>query len=176
MIAPLATSAAGPSKTPAGVASDCLVTVTDLAREVGVTARALRFYEDKGLIVPLRVGTTRVYTNRERARMILILRGKRLGFSLREIKDYLDLYDVDPRQVTQTKALLARIAERRRELEDRRDALEQALCGLDDLERDATAFLTKADLRRVKAKPEQPEAGAVSSTGRASGMPKKETV
>ena len=128
------------------------VTVTDLARELGITARTLRFYEDKGLIAPRRLATTRVYTYRERARMILILRGKRLGFSLREIKEYLDLYDADPRQLTQTHALLARIAERRRTLEDRRDAIEQALQGLDDLERDAAAILAKADMRREKTR------------------------
>jgi DNA-binding transcriptional MerR regulator len=88
--------------------------------------------------------------------MILILRGKRLGFSLREIKDYLDLYDADPRQLTQTRALLARIAERRRTLEDRRDAIEQALRGLDDLERDASAILAKAEMRRDKTKSATP--------------------
>ena len=131
---------------------DTFVTVTDLARELGITARALRFYEDKGLIVPRRLATTRVYTHRERARMILILRGKRLGFSLREIKDYLDLYDADPRQLTQTRALLARIGERRRTLEDRRDAIEQALQGLDDLERDASAILAKAETRRERTR------------------------
>ena len=136
------------------VASDgaAFVTVTDLARELGITARALRFYEDKGLIVPGRLATTRIYSHRERARMILILRGKRLGFSLREIKDYLDLYDADPRQLTQTRALLARIVERRRTLEDRRDAIEQALQGLDDLERDASAILAKAATRREKTR------------------------
>ena len=132
--------------------NDSFVTVTDLARELGITARALRFYEDKGLIVPRRVATTRIYTHRERARMILILRGKRLGFSLREIKDYLDLYDADPRRVTQTKALLERIAERRRTLEDRRDAIDQALLGLDALEHDATAALIKTEARRNKTK------------------------
>ena len=131
---------------------DSFVTVTDLARELGITARALRFYEDKGLIVPGRLATTRIYSHRERARMILILRGKRLGFSLREIKDYLDLYDADPRQLTQTRALLARIAERRRALEDRRDAIEQALQGLGDLERDASAILAKAATRREKTR------------------------
>ncbi len=131
---------------------DAFVTVTDLARELGITARALRFYEDKGLIVPGRLATTRIYSHRERARMILILRGKRLGFSLREIKDYLDLYDADPRQLTQTRALLARIVERRRTLEDRRDAIEQALQGLDDLERDASAILAKAATRREKTR------------------------
>ena len=117
------------------------VMVTDLARELGVTARALRFYEDKGLIAPHRVGATRIYSARDRARMILVLRGKRLGFSLREIRDYLDLYDADPRQETQTRALLERIAERRCELIDKRNAIAEALAGLDDLERDARAIL-----------------------------------
>ncbi len=135
-----------------GAAGDrTFVTVTDLARELGITARALRFYEDKGLITPHRVGATRIYTARERARMILVLRGKRLGFSLREIKDYLDLYDVDPKQVTQTRALLGRIAERRAELIDKRNAIVEALEGLDDLERDASALLAKADARNGKA-------------------------
>lgn len=123
---------------------EALVTVTDLARELGISARTLRFYEDKGLIVPRRLGATRVYAHRERARMILILRGKALGFSIREIKDYLDLYDADPKHVTQTRALLARIKERRAHLETRRDAIGQALAGLDDLERDARALLPKS--------------------------------
>lgn len=127
------------------------VMVTDLARELGITARALRFYEDKGLITPHRVGATRIYTARERARMILVLRGKRLGFSLREIKDYLDLYDADPRQVTQTRALLERIAERRAELVDKQTAIAEALAGLDDLERDASAILAKAQAVARKA-------------------------
>ncbi len=135
-------------------ADETLVMVTDLARQLGITARALRFYEDKGLITPRRVGATRVYTARERARLILILRGKRLGFSLREIKDYLDLYDADPRQITQTRALLERIGDRRRELEDKRDAIVDALDGLDDLERDARALLAKADARRDKSNPQ----------------------
>ncbi len=121
------------------------LTVTELARELGVTARALRFYEDKGLITPSRAATTRVYTHRERARMILILRGKRLGFSLREIKDYLDLYDADPKRITQTKALLKKIESRRATLEEQRVALDQALRGLDDLEIDARAALAKAE-------------------------------
>ena len=134
-----------------GDCDDTFVMVTDLARELGTTARALRFYEDKGLITPRRVGATRIYTARERARMILVLRGKRLGFSLREIKEYLDLYDADPRQITQTRALLERIADRRRELEDKRDAIAEALTGLNDLERDARAILAKAAARRDKA-------------------------
>ena len=124
-----------------------LVTVTDLAQQLGISARTLRFYEDKGLIAPRRVGAARAYSYRERARMILILRGKELGFSLREIKDYLDLYDADPKHETQTLVLLRKIADRRRQLEQKRDAIEQALQGLDDLERDAQAILTRIHAR-----------------------------
>ncbi len=124
---------------------DRLSTVTELARELGITARALRFYEDKGLITPRRAATTRVYTHRERARMILILRGKRLGFSLREIKDYLDLYDADPKRVTQTRALLKKIEIRAKQLEEQKVALDQALVGLKELEHEAREALAKAE-------------------------------
>src|ERR1700756_4709300 len=91
---------------------DRLYTVTELARELGVTARAVRFYEDKGLIAPHRVGTTRVFTPRDRARMILILRGKRLGFRLSEIAEYLDLYDTDATHRAQLKMLLEKVCDR----------------------------------------------------------------
>src|SRR5271170_1250244 len=73
-----------------------LFSVSQLAGQLGVTARTIRFYEDKHLISPQRAGTTRVYTPRDRARLTLILRGKRLGFSLREVKEFLDLYDAVP--------------------------------------------------------------------------------
>ena len=122
-----------------------LASVSDLAAELGITARTLRFYEDQGLITPRRVGSTRVYSSRERARMILILRGKKLGFSLRDIGEYLDLYDADPQHEQQTRALLAKLDERRRRLEDQRDAIDQALHGLAALERDATALLARVD-------------------------------
>jgi DNA-binding transcriptional MerR regulator len=132
---------------------DRFLTVTELAKELGITARALRFYEDKDLISPRRVANTRVYTNRERARMILILRGKRLGFSLREVKDYLDLYDADPTRVTQTKALLKKIEIRTKQLEDQRLAVDQALKGLKELETDALAVLEAAERRGSEEKP-----------------------
>ena len=123
-------------------------TVTDLAAELGITARTLRFYEDQGLIQPRRLGATRVYSNRERARMILVLRGKRLGFSIREIRDYLDLYDADPRHETQTRALLAKIAQRRAQLEEQRVVITEALDGLASVERDAELQLARQGLRR----------------------------
>jgi DNA-binding transcriptional MerR regulator len=135
----------------AGGAS-ALVTVTDLAQELGISARTLRFYEDKGLISPGRVGAARVYSHRERARMILILRGKQLGFSLREIKSYLDLYDADPKHEKQTLSLLQKIGQRRHQLEQKRHAIEQALQGLDDLEHDANAILARINARGKKLK------------------------
>jgi DNA-binding transcriptional MerR regulator len=110
-----------------------LYTVTELAKELGMTARAVRFYEDKGLITPQRAGTTRVYSARDRARMILILRGKRLGFALSEIKEYLDLYDVDVTQHAQLRALLAAVAKRRAQLLAQRQAIDEALAELADI-------------------------------------------
>ncbi len=107
-----------------------LYTVTELARELDMTARAIRFYEDKGLITPQRAGTTRVYSARDRARMILILRGKRLGFSLSAIKEYLDLYDTDVTQHSQLRVLLAGINRRRDQLLAQRQAIDEALSEL----------------------------------------------
>ena len=118
-----------------------LYTVTELAEELGVTPRALRFYEDKGLIAPSRAGTTRVYTKREHARMQLILRGKRLGFSLREIKQFLDLYDIDPTHLEQLRQLLDAVRHRVEELEKTREALTETLTELRDIEDQALKAL-----------------------------------
>ena len=76
-------------------------TISDLSEEFGVTARALRFYEDEGLIAPVRRGTTRIYTKRDRARLAWILRAKRVGFSLNDIREMIDLYDVGDGRATQ---------------------------------------------------------------------------
>jgi len=77
---------------------DRTFTIRQLTKEFSVTARTLRFYEDEGLIGPERRGQTRIYSVRDRARIILILRGRRLGFSLAEIREYLDLYDQNMNQ------------------------------------------------------------------------------
>ncbi len=98
-----------------------LYSIADLAREFGISTRAIRFYESKGLISPERLGATRVFRRRDRARLILILRGKRLGFSLRDISDYLALYDADRGQQV---SLLAEKVDQRLEL------LEQQLSDL----------------------------------------------
>lgn len=76
-------------------------TISDLSGEFGVTARALRFYEDEGLIQPIRRGTTRVYAKRDRARLAWILRAKRVGFSLADIREMIDLYDLGDNRATQ---------------------------------------------------------------------------
>jgi len=119
--------------------ADLFHTVTQLAHDLGVTSRTIRFYEDKGLITPQRAGSTRVYTARDRARMILILRGKRLGFSLREIKDYLDLYDVDHTQAEQLRALRISVAKRLASLREQYAALEETIAELEDIQREADA-------------------------------------
>src|SRR5262245_49882696 len=94
-----------------------LYSIGDLASEFGISTRAIRFYEAKGLLSPERVGSNRIYTKRDRARLILVLRGKRLGFSLEEIAEYLDLYDADPYQLAQTRLLLQKIETSINELE-----------------------------------------------------------
>lgn len=86
--------------------------ISDLSAEFGVTARALRFYEDEGLISPERRGTARVYSHRDRARLAWILRGKRVGFSLAEIRELLDLYDIGDGRRAQRSATIARCRDR----------------------------------------------------------------
>lgn len=115
--------------------------IQDVARKLGVTLRALRFYEKEGLIKPERAGNTRVYTRREIGRMQLILRGKRLGFSIREIKEFLDLYDADPEHQEQMERLIERVRERLSELEEQRVALELTIEELSIIAREASARL-----------------------------------
>jgi DNA-binding transcriptional MerR regulator len=130
---------------------DKIYSVTQLARELGVTPRTIRFYEDQGLIAPQRAGNTRVYSYRDRARMILILRGKRLGFSLRDIKEFLDLYVVDTTQVEQLQLLLTKVQNRIAQLEDQRVALEQTLTELKDIEHMTADALTSKTKQARKA-------------------------
>lgn len=118
-----------------------LYSVTELAEELGITPRAIRFYETKSLIKPRRAGTTRVYTHRDRARMQLILRGKRLGFTLADIKEYLDMYEVDPSKEKQVKLLLEKIERRVAELEQQREDLETTLLELDEMRQECVASI-----------------------------------
>jgi DNA-binding transcriptional MerR regulator len=116
-------------------------TVNQLAEDLGVTPRAIRFYEAKGLIAPRRAGTTRVFGRPDRARLLLVLRGKRLGFSLAEIREYLDLYDADRSQLSQVGPLLARTRQRIAKLEQQRRDLDQTLAELHEVARQAAEAL-----------------------------------
>ncbi|UCH76170.1 MAG: MerR family DNA-binding transcriptional regulator [Rhodospirillales bacterium] len=124
-----------------------LYSVTELAADLGVTARTLRFYEDKGLIEPRRIGNTRVYTHRDRGRLILILRGKRLGFSLREIRDWLELYEAGPGQRQQMDALIAKAAARLATLQQQREDIDATIAELKSIMKAAKHWL--ADQNRT---------------------------
>lgn len=128
-----------------------LFTVGELASELDVTARALRFYEDRGLLQPRRAGQNRVYTRRDRARLILILRGKRLGFSLAEIRDWLDLYDADPLRVAQMRHLAWQIEVRLRRLEQQRDDLDATITELCEIKGQIARHLAEAAAEHLPA-------------------------
>jgi DNA-binding transcriptional MerR regulator len=119
-------------------------TITELAQDYGVTLRTIRFYEGEGLLCPERRGQQRVFRARDHVRLGLVLRGRRLGFPLGEIKKIVDMYDAEPGEVGQLHYLLEQIAHRRTELEARRKDIEQILAELDDVERRC-----RADLQRL---------------------------
>ena len=111
-----------------------IYSIAELAREFGITARTIRFYEDEGLIKPRRQGLTRLYSSHDRVRLGWILRGKRLGFSLAEIKQLLDLYQVDRTGVQQLRELLRRSRVHIEDLERRRADLDQHIAEFKDVE------------------------------------------
>lgn len=102
-------------------------TIGDLAKEFGCTLRTLRFYEDKGLLNPRRDGVNRIYNRRDRARLKLVLMGKSVGFSLSEIRDMLDLYDLRDGQVTQLRVALSKFNEQITILQNQRKDIDQAI-------------------------------------------------
>lgn len=106
-------------------------TISELAREFGVTPRALRFYEDKDMLHPARDGMARVYSNRDRARLKLILRGKRVGLPLADIREILDLYALGDGQRTQLRLSLKKFEEQAVRLREQRDDIDQALIELE---------------------------------------------
>ncbi len=110
-------------------------TITELAHEFGVTLRTLRHYEDVGLLSPERRGTARVFHQRDRVRLELILRGKRLGFTLPEISTIVNMYDEQPGEAGQLQYLLDQIDVRREELAQRRRDIDATLEELDEVER-----------------------------------------
>lgn len=129
--------------------------IGELARAFDVTTRTIRFYEDVGMLTPLREGTRRVYRPRDRVRLKLILRGKRLGFSLAEIREIVDLYDAPPGEAGQLRLLRGKIAERRAELEAKRLDIEATLEDLAGVDRQCQSRLEELE----------PAAGGVSRAG-----------
>ena len=109
-------------------------TIGDLSREFEVTTRTIRFYEDEKLLKPRRQGQNRIYSARDRVRLRLILRGKRLGFSIKEIRDMLDMYDAPEGEVGQLRYFIERMRQRRDDLQRQRADIDQVLAELDALE------------------------------------------
>lgn len=124
-----------------------LFTIGDLSREFGVTLRTLRFYEDKGLLNPRREGVARLYTRRDRARLKLVLMGKRVGFSLGDIREVLDLYDLRDGQETQLRVSLDKFREQIESLQRQKKDIEEAIV---DLTR--TCDIVEGMLRQREAK------------------------
>lgn len=116
-------------------------TISELAAEFGLTPRTIRFYEDENLLSPGRSGMSRVYSRRDRARLDLICRGKRLGFSLAEVKEFLDLYNCDQRQVEQMKYAAGLARQRIESLEVQLQDVKQTLADLHGIEKEMLDYL-----------------------------------
>jgi DNA-binding transcriptional MerR regulator len=132
---------AAPAKTPAPRDPQRIYSIAEMAREFAITARTIRFYEDEGLIKPRRQGLTRLYSAHDRTRLSWILRGKRLGFSLAEIKELLDLYQVDRTGVQQLRELLRRSRRHIADLERKRRDLDAHIGEFRDVEIQVAAEL-----------------------------------
>jgi DNA-binding transcriptional MerR regulator len=128
------TEKAAVSRGAAAKADERHFTIRDLADEFGCTHRTIRFYEDQGLLKPRREGLARIFSHRDRARLSLILRGRRLGFSIAEIAEMLNLYDADPGHVRQLKLALEKGRARLAQLERQRADIETAIAELRELE------------------------------------------
>ena len=121
--------------------ADSKYTITELAREFGLTTRAIRFYEDQGLLAPSRAGRKRVYGHRDKVRLKLTLRGKRLGLSLSEIRELIDLYDAAKDEQVQVERFLEVLHRRRAILEQQREDIEAVLGEITAFEHQCRDFL-----------------------------------
>ncbi|MBA3233341.1 MAG: MerR family DNA-binding transcriptional regulator [Propionibacteriales bacterium] len=130
-------------------------TITEIAREFGVTLRTIRHYEAVGVISPERHGTARVFHQRDRVRLALVLRGRRLGFSLDEIAKIVNMYDAEPGEAGQLTYLLEQITVRRSELAQRRRDIDESLVELDSVERRC-----REDLEALRTVATSPVAGS----------------
>ncbi|MBI2313225.1 MAG: MerR family DNA-binding transcriptional regulator [Betaproteobacteria bacterium] len=130
-------------------------TITQLAKEFGVTTRAIRFYEDQGLLTPRREGRNRIYSKRDWVRLKLVLRGKRLGFTLSEIRDFFDLYDSTKDETPQLVKFLDSLKQRQAILEQQREDIEVVLGEIQALETQCTKLLQNLE-KRESEKDRQP--------------------
>lgn len=117
--------------------------IGELAAEFGVTSRALRLYEEEGLLNPLREGTRRIYRERDRVRLRLILRGKRLGWSLSDIRESFDLYDSSLGEEVQLERMLEKLDDRREQLRTQRQDIDHALEDLETIAANCEAALAE---------------------------------
>jgi len=124
--------------------------IADLAREFDVTTRTIRYYEDKGLLSPTRKGQRRVYAPRDRVRLKLIMRGKRLGFSLEEIRELIDLYDVDPSEATQLRHFLDKISQRKAVLVRQQADIDETLSEMQRIESQCSQLLSEKQKKSSK--------------------------
>jgi DNA-binding transcriptional MerR regulator len=108
--------------------------ISDLSKEFDITTRSIRFYEDQGLLSPTRKGQTRIYNQGDKVRLKLILRGKRLGFSLAETGRLFELYDVDKTSATQLNSIMTIISKKKDDLKQQLDDINAVLIELNDLE------------------------------------------
>lgn len=138
--APLGEGAGATGEEAAGAGT---FSISDLSQEFGITTRTIRFYESRGLISPARSGYTRRYTKRDRARLMLILRGRNLGFTVEDVADYLALYDSDPGQIAQTQLLLDKVSAALEDLKTKRRDIDRALADLAEIKARCEAHLKR---------------------------------
>ena len=134
---------------------DKTYTISDLAKEFGVTTRTMRFYEEKGMISPLRDGQKRLYSNADRVRIKLILRGKRIGMTLQECVDVIDMYDPEHNNAEQLHSLINKVKERREQLLQQKRDIDDMLTGLDEVQSLCEQSLASKVTSNPTTKPEE---------------------
>ncbi len=130
--------------------------ISELAREFDVTPRAIRFYEDEGLLNPRRDGSRRIYSKRDFVRLKLVLRGKRLGLSLAQVREMFDLYDSAKDERPQLERFLAALAVRREQLEHQRAEIDEELAEIRTFELQSRKLLAEQAAGRARARPAKP--------------------
>lgn len=122
--------------------------ITDLTKEFDVSTRTIRFYEDEGLITPLRQGRTRLFRPSDRRLLMFILRGKRLGFSIAEIQEIMSMYKEPPGEAGQLELLINRVTEKRDQLKQKRQDIEETISEFDQIEEQCLERLAELGVGR----------------------------